>query len=399
MTAANEAMRFERLRAQDGKPLLPPPNMMALCKGGGLNPALVDEANAQWTAAMTEMSQVPSYPAEERLFWTAFLLSRHFAEVHQRPRVDPLLRQTLPHLQQARHQQVVLGLMARNLAAMGNVDAAAQMLGQLDAGSEDLQIDTSYRFTTAFVSLLRHDAQTVLSVLGYNIDDVPMSDAYDLVCGVFRAHAHEVLGNHDLARKQLQQLAPTPRQIAAIEEIALATPQISLVQQSLPAVKQLVSQIHEQAITTNSGIKIGRLIAVPMIGSLVAIGASGLAGEVLSPPLSNIVPGVLIAVLTIGIIAITFASVLKGPRLRKRLLQTGVEGHAQLMSVEQTGTRVNDQPMLRLRMLVHLPGQAPYAVVHQEIVAQIRLAQVQPGMALTVRVDPGDRRQMAIMWG
>ena len=398
MNAPNEAMRFERLRAQDGKPLVPPPNMLALCKGGGLNPAMADEANRQWTAALTEMGQMPSYPTEERLFWTAFLLARHYAEVQQRPRVEPLLRQTMPYLQQVRHQQVLLGLQIRNLAAMGNVDAAAQMLGQLDAQSEDLQIDTSYRFTTAYVALLRNDAQMALSVLGYNEGDVPINDAYDTVCAVFRAHCHELMGNHDMAQRQLQAVASTPQKIAGIEEIVRATPQIPLVQQTLPKVKQFVTQMHQNAIVTKSGINVGKMVIFPIVGSFVAIGASGAASEFLDPPLSNILPGVIIAVVVIGSIAMTFGQVLKGPRLRKQLMQNGIEGSAQLMSVTQTGTRVNDQPMLKLHMLVHLPGQQPYAVIHNEIVAQIRLAQVQPGISLPVRVDPKDRALMAIAW-
>ncbi len=398
MNAPNEAMRFERLRAQDGKPLMPPPNMLALCKGGGLNPAMADEANRQWTAALTEMGQMPSYPTEERLFWTAFLLARHFAEVHQRPRVEPLLRQTMPYLQQVRHQQVLLGLQIRNTAAMGNVDAAVQMLPQLDAQSEDLQVDTGYRFTTAYVAVLRGDAQLALSVLGYNEGDVPINDAYDMVCGVFRVHAHELMGNLDIAQKQLQAMAATPQQIAVVEEIVRGTPQVALAQHSLPKVKQLVTQIHQNAIVTKSGINVGKLVLFPVVGTFVAIGASGAASEFLDPPLSGIVPGVIITLAVVGSIALTFGQIFKGSRLRKQLMQTGIEGTAQLMSVTQTGTRVNDQPMLRLHMLVHLPGQQPYAVVHNEIVAEIRLAQVQPGVLVPVRVDPKDRALMAIAW-
>ena len=50
-------------------------------------------------------------------------------------------------------------------------------------------------------------------------------------------------------------------------------------------------------------------------------------------------------------------------------------------------------------MMIELPGKPPYAVVHQEVVPQIRLAQVQPGVHLQVCVEPHEPRNMAIAWG
>jgi len=400
--APNEALRFERLRAQDGKPLAPPPSVQPLCTGGGLNPVQEHEAIRQMQAAADEMRSMPSYPAEERLFWIAFLLARYYAGNDQRQRLHQLIGRVLPSLQQARHQQIMLGLMARNAAAMGDMNTATQILPQLDPTSDDLQIDTSYRFTTAYVALLRNDPRTALSVLGTNIDDVPMSDAYDLVCGVYRAHAHEALGNFDLAKQQLQRLAPTPQALASVEEIARLIPQIQLCQRTLPAIKELTSQAHGGAIVTNSGIKVGRLVLIPLIGTAVALGLSGMASGTMTEMFGSSLPipasAIITIVMVVLIMGFTFSQVLKGPAQRKRLMQTGVEGMGQITMVEQTGTQVNNQPMLRLRMLITLPGQSPYSVIHNEIVPVIRLAHVQPGATMRVRVDPRDKKKMAIAW-
>lgn len=394
----NEALRFERLRAQDGKPLLPPPAIQPLCRDGSLDPAQLGEATRKWQAAQDELRTMPSYPAEERLFWTTFLLARYYAEQGQRAQVPGIVEPSLPLLQQARHQQLLLGTLARNAAAMGDLDGAAQLLPRLDPASEDLQVDTNYRFTTAYVALLRGDFRVVLSVLGTDIDDVPLSDAFDLVCGVFRAHAHERLGNLAVAQQQLQRLATSPEELRGMQQIVASNPQLGLVPGSLPAVAQQVGELHENLLVTDSGIKIGRMIGVPMIGSLLAVAAAGIASEMLDPPLSEWVPGAVITVVTLAIVLSSFGGVTKPAAQRKRLMDVGVEGVARLLVVEQTGTRVNGQPMLQLRMVVTLPGQPPYSVLHKEIVPQIQLAQVQPGATLRVRVDPADRRQMAVAW-
>lgn len=397
MNAGNEAVRFERLRAQDGQPMVPPPNLMALCRGGGLDPAQVGQAQALRDAAMREMAQSPSYPAEERLFWTTFMLANHFSMQQQREQTTALIHQTLPMFQQARHQQIAMGLMARNLAALGRTDEAHQYASRLDAYSEDLQVDTNYRFSTAFVALLRNDPQTVLGVLGHNIDDIPISDAYDNVCGVYRAHAHEVLGNLDLAKQQLQKLAPTPGHLDGIEQMIRVTPQIPLVARSFPAVKMLVTELHQNALTTNSGVNIRKIMLMAFVMVPIGLGLS-FASSLLPSNLTAIVVPVVVVGMTVAMLAVTFGGLMKGAARKKRVLASGLDGVAQLMEVVQTGTRVNDQPMLRLRMLIEVPGKPPYAVLHNEIVPHIRLAQVQPGVRMRVKVDPGDPRNMAIAW-
>lgn len=397
MNPGNEAVRFERLRAQDGQPMVPPPNLAALSRGGGLDPAQVGQAQSVRDAAMAEMAQVPSYPAEERIFWTTFMLCNHFSVQQQREQTTALLHQTLPVLQQARHQQIFMGMMARNLAALGRPDEAHQYVSRLDAYSEDLQVDTNYRFSTAFVALLRNDAQTVLTVLGYNIDDIPISDAYDSVCAVYRAHAHEVMGNLDVAKQQLQKIAPTPAHLGNIEEMIRVTPQIPLVARTFPAVKMAVIEVHQNALTTNSGVNIRRIMMTAFL--MVPIGlALSFGSSMLPASITAIAVPVIVVGMTVAMLAVTFGGLLKGAAKKKKVLASGLDGVAKLMEVTQTGTRVNDQPMLRLRMMIEIPGKPAYAVLHNEIVPQIRLAQVQPGIQLRVKVDPGDPRNMAIAW-
>lgn len=399
MQPSNEALRFERLRAQDGQPMLPPPNLRSLASGGGLDPNQRGQAEAMWQAALAETQSAPSFPAEERLFWTTFMLANHHAEQGRRDVAAPLLEQTQPRLQQPRFFQVVTGMLARTHAAQGNLDRAGQFLAQLDAQSDDLQIDTNYRFSTAYVAMLRGDAQTTLAALGSTIDEVPISDAYDRVCGLYRAHAYEALGNVEVAVQQLQQLAPTPEEMGQLESMVRMTPQIPLVAVSLPRAKVAVTRLQQETITTGSQLNVGRMVGSMFLVVPLVLAGSFLSETVVGPELQPFFIGGLVVVTTLFSFAVVFRTLFKGAARRKKLMVRGVDASAKLMVVEQTGTRVNDQPMLQLRMMVEVPGKSPYAVLHREVVPQIRLAQLQPGMQLPVKVDPQDPRNMAIAWG
>ncbi len=399
MQHSNEALRFERLRAQDGQPMLPPPNLRSLAGGGGLDPNQRGQAEAMWQSALAETASAPSFSAEERLFWTTFMLANHHAEQGRREVSAALLEQAQPRLTQPRFSQVVAGMFARSLAAQGNLDRARQVLAHLDPQSDDLQVDTNYRFSTAYVALLAGDAQTALTALGNAIDDVPISDAYDRVCGLYRAHAYEALGNVEAAVQQLQQLAPTPAEIGQLESMVRMTPQIPLVAVSLPRAKVAVTRLQQETITTGSKLNVGRMVGSMFLVVPLVLGGAFLSETFVPAELQPIFIGALVVLTTGFSLVMVFGTLFKGAARRKALLSQGVDGSAKLMVVEQTGTRVNDQPMLQLRMMVEVPGGSPYSVLHREVVPQIRLAQLQPGIHLPVKVDPRDPRNMAIAWG
>ncbi len=238
----------------------------------------------------------------------------------------------------------------------------------------------------------------MLTVLGNAIDDVPISDAYDRVCALYRAHAHEAVGNLELAVQQLEQAAPTPEEIELLESMVRMTPQLPLVPQSLPRAKVAVTRIQQEAITTGSQLNVGRMVGSMFLVLPVVLGGAFLSETVIPADLQPVFIGGLVVLASLVSGFVVFGALFKGAARRKVLVRRGVDAWAKVMVVEQTGTRVNDQPMLRLRMLVEVPGKAAYAVLHREGVPQIRLAQLQPGVQLPVKVDPQDPRNMAIAW-
>lgn len=81
------------------------------------------------------------------------------------------------------------------------------------------------------------------------------------------------------------------------------------------------------------------------------------------------------------------------------LLQTGTPGTATITGLTQTGMYVNENPQIRMQLLVALPGQTPYATQHTEIVPLMLLGRLNSGAPLNVRVDPMNLNRVAVDWG
>lgn len=72
------------------------------------------------------------------------------------------------------------------------------------------------------------------------------------------------------------------------------------------------------------------------------------------------------------------------------LMQAGQMGQATISAIRQTGAMVNDNPECDLDLQVSVNGGAPYPVTHRQVIAQVALANFQPGATVPVRVDPAD---------
>jgi hypothetical protein len=99
-----------------------------------------------------------------------------------------------------------------------------------------------------------------------------------------------------------------------------------------------------------------------------------------------------------GALAVIGFMVNRGAGSTDNLLATGVSGTATLTGVTQTGMYLNEQPRIKMDMLVQLPGQLPYAAEHSEFVPLILLSRVQPGATLPVRVNPAQPAKVVIDW-
>jgi hypothetical protein len=60
--------------------------------------------------------------------------------------------------------------------------------------------------------------------------------------------------------------------------------------------------------------------------------------------------------------------------------------------------QLNDQPQVKIDLLVSIPGQTPYAASRKEFVPLILLGRLSSGAPLPVKVDPTDPQDVIIDW-
>ena len=90
----------------------------------------------------------------------------------------------------------------------------------------------------------------------------------------------------------------------------------------------------------------------------------------------------------IGTFLIIFLANRSRRKKAEQLMASGKQGTAKILSLEDTGMRVNDNPRVRLVLEVTIPGYTPYQVQKTLTMPLVRLAQVQVGSVVNVVADP-----------
>jgi hypothetical protein len=88
----------------------------------------------------------------------------------------------------------------------------------------------------------------------------------------------------------------------------------------------------------------------------------------------------------------------RGYKEAQRLRTFGVPGHAQIMSMRQTGVSMNEQPQVQLNLQVQTEMHGPYQTTVTEYVPLMLLGMLSTGRPLPVKVDPADPQKLVIEW-
>jgi hypothetical protein len=72
------------------------------------------------------------------------------------------------------------------------------------------------------------------------------------------------------------------------------------------------------------------------------------------------------------------------------LQATGVTCSATVTAIRETGSVINNQPVAEIELTVLPDGLPPYPVTIHQAVGQFHIPYLQPGAALSVKVDPND---------
>jgi hypothetical protein len=83
---------------------------------------------------------------------------------------------------------------------------------------------------------------------------------------------------------------------------------------------------------------------------------------------------------------------------RADILEDGVPGSARIISMGETGTTVNDHPMVDFELLVTRDGSEPYQATARQMLPRLLLGRVEPGLEVGVKVLAADPSKVAIDW-
>jgi hypothetical protein len=113
--------------------------------------------------------------------------------------------------------------------------------------------------------------------------------------------------------------------------------------------------------------------------------------------LSTIVPIVLGVVVTIVVLLWVrkFLGNVTGADLRG----TGVPAQATIIRIWDTGTTINDNPVVGFLLEVHPANQPAYQAETKSMIPRLAIPQFQPGATVPVKIDPANLTRVAIALG
>jgi hypothetical protein len=403
----SEAERLMRLRQQDGRPLLPPPSLQSLVPDGQLAPWKVNEAIQVWNSTRNEVKHTGNYEAGERLIFLTMVLANHFSDSNDLLRQRAMFESALDVCVLPRHKQIMRGYLSRCAARQGDLAAAEQWLLPCDRQSDDLETDSAYRFSRAFIDTARGNFNGVLHVLGSGTKDVPLMDAVDAVCAVLRANAWERVGQVQTAVALLgEQMQTGAQDRLAIGKIVEKYRDWGLCQQSYPAASSHhnVHAASQAAMRAGGGI---HYVFIPLGLLFLLIGAACCAMLVASPlaAMLGYEEVGLAGASTSFALAATFVpmglifggigfAMRKAAKRAERLRLHGLRGTGQVMGVSPTGLSINNVPQYAVTMMVQLDGRAPYQATSKILIANP--AQLVQGSRVALRVDPQNASDVLI---
>jgi hypothetical protein len=110
----------------------------------------------------------------------------------------------------------------------------------------------------------------------------------------------------------------------------------------------------------------------------------------------GVVCGCGIGALAIGISGFLIFRLIRGQAQTRTLLQTGVPAPAVIVSVQDTGVLINDQPQARVTLQVTPTDRPPFQATITQVFSLFEVGSVVPGATVQVRFDTNDVSKIAI---
>jgi hypothetical protein len=95
-------------------------------------------------------------------------------------------------------------------------------------------------------------------------------------------------------------------------------------------------------------------------------------------------------VITAAAIAVPIYFYRKNRARAEELMAKGTQGEATVLTLEDTGMRINDNPRVKMDLEIQMPYGMPYKITKTVTIPLIRLSQIQVGAVVPVMVDMSD---------
>jgi hypothetical protein len=105
----------------------------------------------------------------------------------------------------------------------------------------------------------------------------------------------------------------------------------------------------------------------------------------------------IILVLVVALVAVAVGPLLMRERDQRQLLETGTDATAEIVSLEDTGDRMNENPIVQLDVMVHPEGGEPYKATIVTDLSVVDLQNYRVGVKVRVRYDDADPSKVALV--
>lgn len=95
------------------------------------------------------------------------------------------------------------------------------------------------------------------------------------------------------------------------------------------------------------------------------------------------------------LLALVFGAILAKGRQAERIAREGIPGVGRVLEMTETGTHVNNRPLVKVRLMIEAPGIAPFEVTRRIVVPYTSLAALSSG-TIPVALDRKDHSKVVV---
>lgn len=77
--------------------------------------------------------------------------------------------------------------------------------------------------------------------------------------------------------------------------------------------------------------------------------------------------------------------------ITQSVLARGLPAQATILKITDTGTTINQNPLVRLLLEVHPQNEPPFQAETERIIPRLQIPEIQPGVMLEVKYDPASK--------